>query len=118
MTLAIRPASPKVRDALRAALVDSGCPASSAATVTDQATLQQDEDGDYICVLGNCVGVVGDDDTSALEALAEDVVADNAEAHDRTARGKAGCEPLWPLTDRARPPMGVVPIPSTTLGPC
>ena len=99
MTADIRPAPPEVRDALLAALIEAGCPISHAATVADLATFEQDDDGDYICVLGNCVVV---DDTSALDELAENLVDDNAERHDRTARGEAGYPPLWPIPERAQ----------------
>jgi hypothetical protein len=99
MTSDIRPAPLEVRNALRVALIDAGCPISHAATVADLATFEQDDDGDYICVLGNCVVA---DDTSALDELAENLVDDNAERHDRTARGEAGYQPLWPTPERAQ----------------
>jgi hypothetical protein len=100
MTPAMRQAPPELREALRAALVDARCPVTCAAPVAAWATFEQDDDGDYICVLGNCVGVGGDHDVSALDALAENVVADNAVA-DRTGRAERGYEPLWPLPGRA-----------------
>ncbi len=99
MTSAIRPAAPEVRDALRVALTDAGCPISHAATVANLATVEQDDDGDHICVLGNCVVA---DDTSALDDLGENLVDDNAERNDRTARGEAGYPPLWPTPERTQ----------------
>ncbi len=60
------------------------------------------QDGTYLlCLLGNCVSP-GED---AVELLVENVVADNAEANDRTARGESGYAPLWTLPDR-RPRRG------------
>ena len=98
MTSDIRPAPPEVRNALRVALIDAGCPSSYAATVSDLAMFEQDDDGYYLCMLGNCVVSA---DTSAVDQLAESLVDDNAERHDRTARGEAGYQPLWPTPDRA-----------------
>jgi hypothetical protein len=94
----VRPAPPEIRLALRDALIDAGRPASHAGRVADDATYERGEDGDYLCALGSCVGV---DRDSPLQDLAEDVVADNAESHDRMARGQVGFEPFWPLAARA-----------------
>jgi hypothetical protein len=95
----VRPAPPEVRLALRDALIDAACPASHAGRVAEGATYERDEEGDYLCVLGSCVAADGG--SPALEDLAEDVVAINAESHDRAARGEVGFEPLWPLAARA-----------------
>jgi hypothetical protein len=35
-----------------------------------------------------------------LDQLAENLVDDNAERHDRTARGEAGYQPLWSTPER------------------
>ena len=106
VTSYIRPAAPEVRNAaLRVALIDAGCAISHSATVADLATSEQDDDGDYICVLGNCVVA---HDTSALDALAENLVDDNAERNDRTARGETGYPPLWPTPERAQRRRGAV----------
>jgi len=36
----------------------------------------------------------------AISSVVENVAADNAEAHDRSARGESGWSPLWPLPGR------------------
>ncbi len=99
MTSAVRPAPPEVRDALRGALIEAGCPINHAATVADLATFEQEDDGDYICVPGNCVIA---DNTATLDEMAEKLLDDNAERNDRTARGEAGYQPLWPTPERAQ----------------
>jgi len=82
-------------------LVEAGCPAAAAQRLADEVTAERHDGTDLLCLLGN--GVTPGQD--AAELLVENVVADNAEANDRTARGEPGYTPLWPLPDR-RPRRG------------
>jgi hypothetical protein len=97
----IRPAPPAVREAVRLGLLQAGCPAAVAWRLAEDVTAER-HDGSYLlCLLGNCV-TPGED---GVELLVENVLADNAEANDRTARGESGYAPLWTLPDR-RPRRG------------
>jgi hypothetical protein len=92
----LRPAQAAVRHAVQLGLVEAGCPAEVAHRLAEDVTAER-QDGSYLlCLLGNCVS----SDEDAVELLVENVVADNAEANDRTARGEPGYAPLWALPDR------------------
>ncbi len=82
-------------------LVEAGCPAAVARRLADDVTAERHDGSHLLCLLGNCV-TPGQD---AVGLLVENVVADNAEANDRTARGESGYAPLWTLPDR-RPDAG------------
>ena len=81
---------------MQLALVEAGCPAEVAQRVADDVTAERRDGSRLLCLLGNCVSPGHD----AVEQLVENVVADNAEANDRTARGEPGYPPLWLLPDR------------------
>ncbi len=82
-------------------LVKAGCPAEVAHRLADDVTAELHDGSHLLCLLGHCVSPGQD----AVDSLVENVVADNAEANDRTARGEPGYTPLWPLPDR-RPRRG------------
>ena len=82
-------------------LVQAGCPAEVAQRLADDMTSERDDGRRLLCLLGNCASP----GEGAVDSLVENVVADNAEANDRTARGEPGYPPLWPLPER-RPRRG------------
>lgn len=92
---------------MEAALVANGCPASTASGLAAQLTLERDDGVERYCLLGTCVAAdskaLGQEplDDAAVEVLAHAVASENAEAHDRTARGEAGYRPLWALAGRS-----------------
>ena len=103
-----------MEEALVAALRDVGCPADLAAELAGRTRWEPQEDSgtsdDWTVLLlshGAGVGVPVErgEWEQVVWSLAENVAADNAEAHDRAARGEAGWVPLWTLPDR-RPRRG------------
>jgi hypothetical protein len=97
----LQPTSPAVRRGVQLALMEAGCPAEVAQRLADDVTAESRDGSRLLCLLGSCVSPGQD----AVEQLVENVVADNAEANDRTAGGEPGYPPLWPLPDR-RPRRG------------
>ncbi|MDP9444459.1 MAG: hypothetical protein M3P83_08990 [Actinomycetota bacterium] len=97
----LQPAPPAVRQAVQRGLVEAGCPAEVATRLADDVTVERQDGSKLLCLHGNCVAPGQD----AVELLVENVVADNAEANDRMARGEPGYTPLWPLPNR-RPRRG------------
>ncbi len=97
----LQPAPPAVRHAVQLGLVEAGCPAEVAHRLAADVTAERQDGSYFLCLLGNCVSP-GED---AADLLVEGVLAHNAEANDRTARGESGFPPLWPLPER-KPPRG------------
>ncbi|RBY87689.1 hypothetical protein [Blastococcus sp. TF02A-30] len=100
---------PWMSAALAAALRDVGCPADMAVELAGRARLEPlgdpgTPDEWTLLLLGHGVGVgvpvEREEWEQAVWSLAENVAADNAEAHDRAARGEAGWVPLWALPNR------------------
>ncbi len=92
----LQPAPQAVRRAVQLGLAKAGCPTEVAHRLADDVTAERHDDSILFCLLGNCVSPGQD----AVDSLVENVVADNAEANDRTVRGEPGYTPLWPLPDR------------------
>lgn len=93
----IRPVPPVIREAVRDALVGVGCPVETARHLAEETTAERHDGVNVICLMGVCVDGPS---RSAIGSLASNIAADNAEAHDRTARGERGYEPLWPMPGR------------------
>lgn len=91
------------------ALGEVGCPPRTAERLADRLTLREESTEAFVGLFGTEIGIKGESATSVedwrepLRALAEDVAADNAEAHGRTAAGQRGYEALWPLPTRVDP---------------
>lgn len=92
----------QVIDALAAALRARGCPAD---TADDLAVAARVETRDGISMLmlleyGTELPRNADEVEYAVDYLAANVAADNAQANDRATRGETGWTPLWPLQHR------------------
>lgn len=96
----MREVSPSQRDALDAALREVGAPPAVASALAATATLEMYGDVTMLCLEGNCSEVEGPEDLSAVQELADNAAADNAEAFDRQGRGEPGHVPWWPLPHR------------------
>lgn len=91
-------------ESLQAALRDTGCPPAVAQHVSTKLRVERPAGSrEWLLMLENHgMGYPADADevASAVEHLAQNLAADNAEAIDRTARGEPGWMPFWPLPDR------------------
>jgi hypothetical protein len=91
-------------ESLEAALRNSGCPAAAARHLS--AKLRVERPGgsrEWLLMLenhGTGYPAGADEVASAVEHLAQNLAADNAEAVDRTAGGEPGWPAYWPLPDR------------------
>jgi hypothetical protein len=96
---------PGVSDALAAALCDAGCPRDTAQQLSIEVRVERPPGStDWLLMLknhGTGYPVDRDDVAGAVQHLAMNVAADNAEAVDRAARREPGWTPYWPLPDRA-----------------
>ena len=92
----LQPASLAVRRGVQLALIEAGCPAEVAQRLADDVTAERRDGSRLLCLPGKCVRPGQD----AVEQLVENVVADNAEANDRTACGESGYAPLRALPNR------------------
>ena len=101
---------PWMAEAVAAALRHSGCPAATADRLARNITIRRSDPHpgwpeEWLAVLhdhgcGVPVPVDRDEWDVVARHLADNIAADNAEAHDRTARGEAGWVPVWPLPGR------------------
>jgi hypothetical protein len=82
-------------------LVAAGFPLDVASRLAAETTAERKDGGEFLCPMGVCVPA-GD---NAVESLVDSVLAENAEANDRTTHAERGDEPLWPLPSR-RPRSG------------
>jgi hypothetical protein len=94
-------------EALVSALRAVGCPADTARELAREVRVERSpQQGDELMVLlgGHGVGVglpvQRDHVEEAVWSLVQNVAAENAEAHERAARGEPGWAPFWPLPDR------------------
>ncbi len=79
----LQPAPPAVRHAVQRGLIEAGCPAAVAHRLADDVTAERHDGSRLLRLLGNCI----DPGQDAVDSLVGNVVADNAEANDRTTRG-------------------------------
>ena len=94
------PATEGQKRAIREALVAVGAPVRQAVQLADEATLEECEGELMLCLKGACCSMADQADQAAIEELALNAAADNAEAHDRQQRGEADWTPWWPLPER------------------
>ena len=91
-------------ESLAAALRDTGCPPETAQHLSTKLRVERPGGGEeWLLILENHgTGYPADRDEGAyaVEHLALNLAADNAEAVDRTARGEPGWAPYWPIPDR------------------
>jgi len=89
---------------LEAALRDTGCPPETAQHVSTRLRVERPGGSrEWLLMLenhGTGYPAGADEAASAVEYLAQNLAADNAEAVDRTARGEPGWTPYWPIPDR------------------
>jgi hypothetical protein len=101
------PVEPWVTESLAAALRDTGCPPETAEYLSTKLRVERSGGStEWLLMLENHgAGYPADADevAYAVEHLARNLAADNAEAVDRTARGELGWTPSWPLPDRLPP---------------
>ena len=93
-------------ESLEAALRDTGCPPPAAQQFSDELRVERPEGsrGWLLMLKNHGTRYPADlsEVASAVEHLAENLAADNAEAVDGTARGEPGWSPYWPLPGRSR----------------
>lgn len=102
----------ELRSRVRRELLAHGCPEPVATRLAGEVLYEpafsismdaQDRDP-LLSWRGAGVGLEHPDDPDeaawAVLNLVENIVDDNAEAHDRSLRAEPGYEPLWPLPDR------------------
>ena len=91
-------------ESLAAALRDTGCPPDSAQHLSKTLRVERTRAGSgwLLMLEDHGTGYPADRDevAYAVEHLARNVAADNAEAVDRTARGEPGWTPFWPVSGR------------------
>ena len=89
---------------LATALRDTGCPPGTAQHLSTGLRVERPGDStEWLLVLENHgTGYPADagEVAYAVEHLARNLAADNAQAVGRTARGEPGWAPHWPLPDR------------------
>lgn len=92
----------QVTEALAAALRACGCPTDTAHDLATAARVEKRHGPWMLMLLGYGAELPREatDTGSAVDYLATNVAADNAQANDRAARGEAGLTPLWPLPNR------------------
>lgn len=87
---------------MEAALVEVGAPQEAAVALAGTATVETHEGVLVLCLNGACVEIDADDvGAGAIDDLAANAAADNAEAVDRQRRGEDET-PWWPLPGRPR----------------
>ncbi|MGX5655513.1 hypothetical protein ACWKWC_12130 [Geodermatophilus nigrescens] len=96
------PLDDPLRNALRGALVEVGCPAEVAQEIAANARI-----ADELVMIDTPAFRRGveypsdlEDIDPAMQILAMQVANDNAEATDRAGRGEPGWVAFWPLPDR------------------
>lgn len=91
-------------ESLAAALRDTGCPPQTAQHLSIKLRVERPRGStEWLLILenhGTGYPAARDEITYAVEHLARNLAADNAEAVDRTARGESGWTPYWPLPER------------------
>ena len=91
-------------DLLTTALREVGSPTGTAQELAAQARIDWKDGAWMLLLLGHGAGidapVTPASWTEAVEHIARNLAADNAEAVERTGRGETGWTPLWPLPDR------------------
>jgi hypothetical protein len=98
------PVQPWMTESLAAALRDTGCPPETAQHLSANLRVERPQGNtEWLLMLENHgTGYPADRNevSYAVEHLARNVAADNAEAVDRTARGEPGWTPHWRPPDR------------------
>jgi len=96
---------PDMRKALAIALCNAGCPPETARQLSLEARVERPpSSNDWLLMLknhGTGYPANRDEVAHAVDHLAMNLAADNAEAVDRAARSESGWTPYWPTPDRA-----------------
>src|SRR3954464_9393841 len=91
-------------ESLEAALRNTGCPPDAAQHLSTKLRVDRPSgSGEWLVVLENHGAgypLEAHEVDYAVEHLARNLAADNAEAVDRSVRGEQGWTPYWPLPDR------------------
>jgi hypothetical protein len=102
------PLDEPLRNALRDALVEVGCPAEVAQEIAAKARVADEQQAGASLVMidtpafrrGVEYPSEPEDIDSAMQILAMQIAHDNAEATDRARRGEPSWVAFWPLPDR------------------